>query len=156
VPGWASQAPAPTASGPRKAAGATVSGPYLVKPPEVVAPAEPMSFRSQYASARPDGCRGRYRPVIVNRTERSLTRSCIWITSPSATCSSVAAVSGSAAGIGPPARGGPGQCPLSRTAWVVMAVKAAASEISTLLPPELPSLPLPEPASAGSAGRPRR
>ena len=47
VSGWASQAPAPTVSGPRNAAEFTVSGPYLVKPPELVAPAKPTSFSSQ-------------------------------------------------------------------------------------------------------------
>jgi hypothetical protein len=127
----------------------------VVNPPEVAAPAKPMSFSCQYAAPAPDTWRGRNRPVTVNRTSRLLSRSRIWITAPGRTCSRAAAVTGSAAGIGSPARGWPGQCPVTRAAWAVMLVNAAASAIGTSLPVVL-SLPFPEPAlpEPALAGRP--
>ncbi len=130
----------------------TVSGPYSVKPPEAAAPAKPTSFSCQYAAPAPVVARGRYRPVILNRTTALLSRSRIWITSPGLTCNSVAAVAGSAAGIGCPAAGAPGQWPVSRTAWAVRPVNAAASAIGTLLPADVAPLSLPEPAPSDSAG----
>ncbi len=65
VCGSASQVPWLTARAPANAAGCTVSGPKVVKPPAVLEPDGAISLRFQYGE---DTCRGRYRPVTTNRT----------------------------------------------------------------------------------------
>ncbi len=65
VCGSASQVPWLTARPAANAAGCTVSGPKVVKPPAVLEPDCAISLRFQYAE---ETCRGRYRPVTTNRT----------------------------------------------------------------------------------------
>ena len=75
--------------------------------------------------------------MITNRTAPLEIPSFIRSTSPSATCSRAAAEAGSAAGMGCPAAGAPGQWPETSSAWAVTSPSAAASAMGRLPAPAL-------------------
>jgi len=135
VAGSASHEPVLTVSGPVKAAACTVTGPYVVNPPEVVEPESPISSSCQYSDDAPEAGPGRYRPVTRNRSTWPDAGSRIRSRSPPVTWSIAAVVAGSAAGMGCPAAGGPGQVPETSTACAWMPLSAAASATGVLSVP---------------------